>query len=244
MTPSRAGFDPSSPLSSSQRNRMMATQEDRSELDATELPNWLAEAWDDYQSTWAVVDQELYDLCARKSHDHLEDVYAKVAIINRVYMAGITRSVPVTAEVDAKLRVSRLLLGCRDELSTHLTELQGIDDLTAESMAAIVTAHGSITQRLASDLEATNLCSFMSKYLHFHCPVVPIYDSRVAEHIVKILGEEVPRYTPTERLLARPQIYDPNYYWYAGRFLRLWQLIQQQNPEATVKMLDHALWRG
>ena len=110
-------------------------------------------------------------------------------------------------------------------------------------MAAIASAHGAITQRLASDLGATNLCSFVSKYLHFHCPIVPIYDSRVAEHIVGVLGEHVPPYTPTTRLLERPAAYDASYYWDAGRFLKLWQLARETVPEATVQMLDHALWR-
>ncbi|MBN1461212.1 MAG: hypothetical protein JXA57_16915 [Armatimonadetes bacterium] len=212
-------------------------------MDPTELAHWLAEAWSDYQGSWAVVDRELYDLCARKGHDRLEDVYAKVAIINRVYMAGITRSVRAVDDADAELRVSRLLVRCADELSAHLAHLREINDLTAETMATVVTAHGSITQRLAADLQATNLCSFVSKYLHFHCPMVPIYDSRVAEHIVEVLGEHVPRSARTERLLDRPRVFHPSYYWYAGRFLRLWQLARESTPEATVKMLDHALWR-
>ena len=213
-------------------------------MEARELARWLAEAWEDYQATWAVVDQELYDLCARRNHDRVADVYAKVAIINRVYMAGISRSVAGSEDADAELRVSQLLLACRDELSAHVAQPQGIDDLTTESMAVIVTAHGSITQRLAGDLGATNLCSFVSKYVHFHCPIVPIYDSRVAEHIVDVLREHVPRGTRTDRLLKRPAIYDASYYWYAGRFLKLWQLAKEAAPGVTVKMLDHALWRG
>ena len=213
-------------------------------MDATELSDWLSEAWKDHQGTWAVVDHELYDLCARKGHDRLEDVYAKVAIINRVYAAGIARSVAARGSEDAELLVSRLLVDCRDQLSECLAHLEQVEELTSVSMVAIVAAHGSLTRRLASEIGGVNLCSFLSKYLHFHCPSVPIYDSRVAEHIAGVLGHQVPRGTRTDRLLPRPPIYDPSYYWYTGRFLKLWELVQESTPGATVKMLDHALWRG
>lgn len=148
-------------------------------MDAAELSDWLAEAWSDYQSSWAVVDQELYGLCERKGHDQLEDVYAKVAIINRVYAAGITRSVAGNEETDAELRVARLLLECQGEMSSHLRHLRSLQALSKQNMTTVVASHGWFTTHLAPSLEDTNLCSFMSKYLHFHCPTVPIYDSRV-----------------------------------------------------------------
>ncbi len=223
---------------------MMTIREDWSDVDATELSDWLAEAWNEYQSSWIVVDRELYGLCARKGHDQLEDVYAKVAIINRVYAAGITRSVAGAGQTDAEQRVARLLYDCRDEMSSRLRQLCSLQALSKQSMALIVANHGWFAKHVAPSLEGTNLCSFMSKYLHFHCPMVPIYDSRVAENIVKVLGDQVPRFTRTDALLERPGVYDPNYYWYAGRFLRLWEIVKRATPDATVKMLDHALWRG
>ena len=53
----------------------------------------------------------------RKGHDTLQGVYAKVALINRVYMAGFSRCVVGTVATDAELRVSQLLLGV--EMSCH-----------------------------------------------------------------------------------------------------------------------------
>ena len=39
------------------------------------------------------VDNELYDLCRRRpSHDDFADAYTKVAIIGRVYEAGVARA--------------------------------------------------------------------------------------------------------------------------------------------------------
>ena len=58
-----------------------------------DLGAWLDDAWKDYQGTWAMVDEELHDICHRHGHEQFEDVYTKVAMVNRVYMAGITRVV-------------------------------------------------------------------------------------------------------------------------------------------------------
>jgi hypothetical protein len=213
-------------------------------MEATRLADWLKDSKDDYEKTWSVVDSELYDLCGRKRHDLLRDVYTKVAIINRVYMAGISRSVAAGVDSDAELRVSRVLADCSDEVSSRLGELERIDDLSRTSMRTIVAAHGSLTKRLGEGLGARSLSSFVSKYLHFHCPIVPIYDSRVVESIGRVLANRVPAHTRTDQLLERPPVFDANYYWYAGRFLVIWQLANEAVPEMTVKLLDHALWRG
>ena len=58
-----------------------------------DLAVWIGDAWKDYQETWAMVDEELHDLCHRHGHERFKDVYTKVAMVNRVYMAGITRVV-------------------------------------------------------------------------------------------------------------------------------------------------------
>lgn len=40
-----------------------------------------------------MVDDELYELCRRRGrHDDFNDVYPKVAIVGRVYMAGVSRA--------------------------------------------------------------------------------------------------------------------------------------------------------
>jgi hypothetical protein len=72
--------------------------------------------------------------------------------------------------------------------------------------------------------------------------LMPIYDSRAVAAIGKVLASHIPKYQRTAGLLRRPTVYDPNYYWYAGRFLRLWELARETTPDLTIKMLDHALW--
>ena len=53
----------------------------------------LSDAINDYKDSWKPVDLELYDLCRRRPcHDDLADVYTKVAVVGRVYTAGVARA--------------------------------------------------------------------------------------------------------------------------------------------------------
>lgn len=212
---------------------------------AMDLAVWLDTGWKDYQETWAMVDEELHDLCHRRGHERFEDVYTKVVIVNRVYMVGITRVVRAEGLRDGpEAAVARALLGMKDVLTESLQRLTPVDDLTAVTMSQIVEVHGLVTNNLAAQLQGANLRSFVSKYLHFHCPMVPIYDSLAASAVTKALSPHVHGWTRTRDLLERPTHFDGVYYWYAGRFLELWRLVHDVHvrPDASVKMIDHALW--
>jgi hypothetical protein len=57
-----------------------------------DLRTRLSKAIKSYEVGWKPVDGELYDLCRRRPrHDDFADVYTKVAMIGRVYAAGIAR---------------------------------------------------------------------------------------------------------------------------------------------------------
>jgi hypothetical protein len=58
-----------------------------------DLTGRLTKAISSYEARWKTVDKELYDLCHRRpSLDGFADVYTKVAIIGRVYEAGVARA--------------------------------------------------------------------------------------------------------------------------------------------------------
>jgi len=53
----------------------------------------LARAITSYEAGWKSVDNELYGLCRRRpGHSDFADVYSKVAVIGRVYEAGVARA--------------------------------------------------------------------------------------------------------------------------------------------------------
>lgn len=213
---------------------MPLTSEDRSLVAAFEA------ARVDYATNWKVVDQELYELCDRRpGHHNFADVYAKVVIVGRVYAAGIVRSSEATGDREAK--VAEGIVMRADLINEGLAALAGkqFDRATA---AAIIGLHGRITRDLCPYTGDKLLQSFVSKYLHFHCALVPIYDSRASEHIGRFIKRrcaDVVRkqiaHSP-DRLIA--------YRNFATSFLALTERLQHATgTRPGVKEIDHLLWR-
>ena len=69
------------------------------------------------------VDKELYDLCHRRpSLDDFADVYTKVAIIGRVYEAGVARA--WRGEGDPESEITRVLIEQADLIQKGLRRLE------------------------------------------------------------------------------------------------------------------------
>lgn len=59
----------------------------------SDLTRRLTEATTNYEARWKPVDSELYNLCGRRpGHRDFADVYTKVAMIGRVYEAGVAQA--------------------------------------------------------------------------------------------------------------------------------------------------------
>jgi hypothetical protein len=140
------------------------------------LTTLLSEAVKKYKAGWESVDSELYELCRRRpSHHDFADVHTKVAIIGLVYEAGLARS--WRGERDPESEIAHVLM---DQASVIESGLQRLKDRPFDRQTAdeIVELHGRIARAISHENEDKFLTSFVSKYLHFHCPIVPIYDSR------------------------------------------------------------------
>jgi hypothetical protein len=73
------------------------------------LASLLAAAIKDYRDGWQSVDDELYALCRRRPGQRaFADVFTKIAMIGRVYEAGIPRS--FQASGDKEVTVTRGLI--------------------------------------------------------------------------------------------------------------------------------------
>src|SRR6266571_5593292 len=93
-------------------------------LRQADLAARLTQASRNYEAGWAPVDAELYDLCRRRSrHDDFADVYTKVAMIGRVYTAGITRS--SKAAGDREAAVAKGLVGVGAGIKDQLVDISG-----------------------------------------------------------------------------------------------------------------------
>jgi len=196
-----------------------------------------AEAFD---RDWGGVGEVLYGICCQHfGHSVRREVTAKIALIDRAYSAGLERRVtpPIGKQAITVIADFVLAHAARiDDIIARLTRLQ--EPLSSEAMAQIVVAHGRLTallQRVATDGKAPR--SFAAKYLHFHCPIVPIYDSYAAARLTGLVRWDA-RKVPFER----PAEGDADYWDFCVRFLCLYEACLSAGTIVSVKGLDTYLW--
>jgi hypothetical protein len=79
--------------------------------------------------------------------------------------------------------------------------------------------------------------SFAAKYLHFHQPLVPIYDSYTLARLTKLV-----RWDAQQIPFAQPSDADADYWQFCVRFLRFFEACRQAGLSVSVKNLDTYLW--
>jgi hypothetical protein len=135
----------------------------------------------DYQKNWALLNQTLYDLCKNyRDHQEMSAINAKLRLIGRTLATGIERMIESTGEQGSSLDQLAYHIHKNhkkmDSIFTHLSMIA--EPLNSEKLRAIVDEHGRFLKLLAPKMrKGVSPRSFASKYMHFHCPAVPIYDS-------------------------------------------------------------------
>jgi hypothetical protein len=209
--------------------------------DESDLAASLDRAIGSYRATWQPVDSELYDLCHRRPSQRVfADVYAKVAIIGRIYAAGIPRTVRVDGDPEAA--VTRGLIEQADLIDETLQTLADsqLDRVTA---GQIIELHARVARGLLPHTGGTWQQSFISKYLHFHCHQVPVYDSRAEAAIGRFVNW--PAVYSARDTIGRPADWLTRYYNFATAFVVLYEWASSATPvQPTVKEVDYLLWQS
>lgn len=209
-------------------------------VEDTELTERLTEAIKNYQTSWKPVDAELYGLCERRpSHRDLADVYTKVAMIGRVYEAGVARA--WRGEGDPETEIARVLV---EQAGLVESGLRRLKDRPFDRQAAdeIVELHGHVARAISRRSGQVFLASFVSKYLHFHCPIVPIFDSNAQAAIGQFVDWDA--VTAIREAMADLPEWARVYRNFVAAFVVLYRRAYAKTPlEPTVKELDHLLWR-
>ena len=128
-----------------------------------------------YERHGRALREALYDVCERDlTHDDVGEATAKVWIIARSFATGVERhSKHGLDDVAAKVRAQRKWL---DPAIARLRRRSSVPSF--DVLPEIASVHGRLTQALTTVTHGkASPRSFVSKYLHFHAPVVPIYDS-------------------------------------------------------------------
>jgi hypothetical protein len=141
----------------------------------------------EYEAKWGKFNSILYKMCrTMPNHVNESEVRAKVVMIARAYAAGLERHVEDGLRGVAEKVVPKLV-GAHRWLDADLAQLAGpAKDRVPrlELVETLTRIHGRFLACLDSVTRSGHgPRSFASKYLHFHLPVFPIYDSRTVARI-------------------------------------------------------------
>jgi len=198
------------------------------------------EAWSYYQATWVTYNDVLYSMCRdRPGHSALPDVVAKVGIVARAYAAGLERHGDPDGP-GAVVGVARALTdNCKevDALVSELKSVAGTGEVVGHrELLEVVRVHGRI-QALVASATRSSVRSWVSKYLHFHAPGVPIFDSRARG----VLEGRYDRRKARNRHFRRPDSADYHYWSFCNRFLSMWLEARSHGLDVSVRRLDQYL---
>lgn len=193
-----------------------------------------------YNRTWQPTDEVLYGLCRRyPGHGDEAGVNAKLWIIGRTYATGIERKVPANGKQGGSMsQLAAHLLKHAREMDAIFTRLGDVaEPLDPDKLRTIIGLHGRFIALIRPVLRANNSPrSFASKYMHFHCPAVPIIDTYADWACRKMV-----RWDRSFCLFDLPAGADEYYAWYVLRFWQLYQRAQASGLKPTVKHLDYYL---
>jgi transposase len=102
--------------------------------------------------------------------------------------AGVARA--WRGEGDPESVITEVLLEDAQLIQSSLERLAG-RPFDRQTAAEIVELHGHIARAISHKTHGVFLASFVSKYLHFHCPIVPIFDSNAQTAIGHYVDQKV-----------------------------------------------------
>jgi hypothetical protein len=190
-----------------------------------------------YEAEWSLLDETLYRLCRENSDNSSRlPVFAKVFILGRSYQTEIERQASNHGPDGSSIcQVAECLFKHGKNIDKRIGALSG--DIEPTDLRAIVDLHGHIMRLLkpiARKLKSPR--SFVSNYLHFHNPAVPIYNSYADWSLKRLVPHD-----DTLNAFDTPRAADPDYDRYVKRFLRLCFILQENELIVSVKHLNHYL---
>ena len=190
-----------------------------------------------YEARWKKADDALYGLCGRHPlHDDLAGLYAKLLIIGRTYATGIERHMP--AGLRAADRLVALLRQQRLWLDKDLRRLRQANvEVSFETINALATVHGRLLKAITKvTRDGNEPRSFVSKYLHFHAPAFPIFDSIALKRISS--RDWYPWTKKWSTMYAQPKLADPLYWRYCVRLAHMANDWRDVGLAPTPRLLD------
>ena len=200
-----------------------------------------ANAQKEWLKVYSKTDEILYEMCNKwPGHGDLGATQAKVRIIGRVYGTGLERKGKKDKSKGIYETVAKLFYENRTWLDRELHTLRKVKQ-TKPASEQILALHGRLVRLLREKTRSkVNFRSFVSKYLHFHAPIVPIFDSQSSTTINRR------DWYPWRKFASRAAIpmkkgYDPVYFKFFMKFLLYYSDLQELKQNASIKKADYYL---
>lgn len=194
----------------------------------------------DYEERWPLLNDTLYRLCEENpGHSSRSTINAKFFIIGRTYASGLERLRENQDRVPSATlnMLTQHVYENRKQVDPIFTELSNTSEpLSDKSLEIIVKLHGRFLNILRDVLDRGVPRSFASKYLHFHCPAVPIYDS-IASKQVAVYS----RGNKALKLFDMPEVADKDYYSFVMGFKGVYDDACKRGLKPTVRLIDNYL---
>lgn len=154
---------------------------------------------------WDIGNGVLYDLCKKyPAHKSIDEVVAKLWLVGRAYAAAIERRQGKQDSSDRfYVKVAQKLIS--SEIDKQIEKLPDTKQLSEENIKMISDVHAFLT-KIFYDLTGSYKVSLASKYLHFHRPIVPIYDSRANKSIRAIFRKDAGHRNLARRLFSHTSL--------------------------------------
>lgn len=222
--------------------------------DMGQLRTWAdVEGRIDIWSRYAVWDEVLYELCRRYPRHHdVAGVAAKVFLIGRSYATGIERRAKSPQGGKGMDAVVDVLVSEAADLDASIERLRILSKRRAavpdiDVLEPITRTHQQLTKLLRRITRGQSPRSFAAKYLHFHAPIVPIYDAIAQSTITRReLWQHWTARPSAGRLTSAPNGVDDRYWGFCQRLLRLADAWRQHGVATapTARNLDIYLLAG
>ncbi len=200
----------------------------------------LRDAINDYHTKWRLADRVLLQMCEENPrHTDRAAVNSKLLLIGRGYATGLERKIVSTGAQASSLAQAAAHFAKHAQRIDDLIESLPADrtQLSADLLEPILQIHGSfnsILQKITRRNQSVK--SFVSKYLHFHRPIVPIFDSFVERICTRLV-----RWNPRIAVIPYCESFEWNYYRYVMRFWQLYCTALNDVDTLTVKEFDYYL---
>ncbi len=174
------------------------------------------------------------------NHTHIGEITAKLWLIGRGFATGVERQIRSTRKQGGSLWKMVLHLKKHgksiDEIVRRLKKIH--EPLNVEKLRVVIAEHGRfcrIVSRIAR--RRHSLVSFASKYLHFHAPIVPMYDSWVGLQAWRMRGKE------NLDWFGCPKKANAAYYWYCVCFWQMYSELRRMTKPVNVRQAEsYLMW--